>query len=73
MQGRLEVVRDVSLVARFERYERIGSKNQDAVIGDLGMAWQPAPWLIMKAGYRLSDRQTRDVRRGIFTSFSVIF
>ena len=73
VQGRLEVVRDVSLVARVERFERLGSKDQDAVIGDLGAAWQPAPWLILKAGYRLSDRQTSDVRRGFFTSFSVIF
>ncbi len=73
VQGRLEVVRDVSLVARVERYEQLGAKDQDAVIGDLGVAWQPAPWLIMKASYRLSDQQTNDVRRGLFTSFSVIF
>ena len=73
VQGRLEVVRDVSLVARVERFERLGSKDQDAVIGDLGAAWQPVPWLNLKAGYRLADRQTSDVRRGFFSSFSVIF
>ena len=73
VQGRLEVVRDLSLVARFERFDGIGSKGQDAVIGDLGMAWLPVPWLNMKAGYRLSDQQTSEVRRGFFMSLSVIF
>lgn len=73
VQGRLEVLRDLSLVARVERYEQLGGGNGDAVIGDLGVAWQPAPWLIMKVGYRLSDQQTSEVQRGLFTSFSVIF
>ncbi|MEZ4279458.1 MAG: hypothetical protein R3F21_07585 [Myxococcota bacterium] len=73
VQGRYEIVWDVSLVARFERFDRLGSKDRDVVIGDVGMAWQPAPWLITKAGYRLSDRQTSDVRRGLFMSLSVIF
>ena len=73
VQGRLEVVRDLSLVARFERFDKLGSKDQDAIIGDLGMAWLPVPWLNMKAGYRLSDHQTSEARRGFFMSLSVIF
>lgn len=73
VQGRVEIVRDLSLVARFERYDKLGSRNQDSVIGDLGVACLPVPWLNMKVGYRLSDRQNADVRRGLFTSFSVIF
>ncbi len=73
VQGRYELVRDVNLVARYEYFNRIGSKATAAHISDLGFAWQPAPWLILKATYRFSTRENDDVDRGLSSSISVVF
>lgn len=73
VQGRYEILRGFHLVARYEFFDRLGSKGDDVHIGDLGFAWQPTPWLLLKATYRLSDQETDDVDRGVSSSISVVF
>ena len=60
------------LVARFEHFDRDGS--HDALnVWDLGLTWYPRTWLVLKGGYRLSNRLTDDVEEGITSSLSVLF
>jgi len=47
--------------------------RQDADVFIVGLTWMPKKFLIFKAGYQFSDRQTELVRRGMFASFSVLF
>jgi hypothetical protein len=76
VQGVCEVVPEylpnVYLVGRYEHFHRPGPAN-DANIGDLGVTWIPLPFLRFKATYRLSDRETDDVARGVKVTFSVVF
>ncbi|HKJ23656.1 MAG TPA: hypothetical protein VKB65_02460 [Myxococcota bacterium] len=65
-------LRGVYLVGRFEHFDRDGHDN-DLDVWDLGATWYPKPWLVLKAGYRLSDRITDDVEEGITASISVLF
>lgn len=73
LQARYELLRGFNLVARYEFFDRLDSESQTVHLGDLGIAWQPAPWLILKGTYRFSDRETDDVRRGLSSSISVVF
>jgi hypothetical protein len=65
-------LRDFYFVARFEHFDPRGA-SEDANLWDLGITWIPVDYLNLKAGYRLSDRQTEDVRDGLTASFSVLF
>jgi hypothetical protein len=66
------LLRDVYFVARYEHFDPRGS-SQDANLWDLGLTWIPVDYLNLKAGYRLSDRQTDDVSDGLTASISVLF
>lgn len=72
LQGVFEVVPTFYGVARYERIDPSGS-SQDAHLGDFGVAWVPKPYLILKASYRATDRQTEVVRRGLSLSFSFVY
>lgn len=73
IQGRFDLVDGFSFVARYEYFDRIGSGRPAAHIGDVGFAWFAQPWLILKATYRFSSRETDDVQRGLSSSISVVF
>ena len=66
------VLRDFYFVARYEHFDPRGS-SEDANLWDLGITWIPVDYLNIKAGYRLSDRQTDDVSDGLTASVSVLF
>jgi hypothetical protein len=66
------ILRGFYFVARYEHFDPDGS-TEDANLWDLGITWMPVPYLNIKAGYRLSDRQTEDVREGLTASLSVLF
>jgi len=72
VQAVYEVLPGFHLVGRYERFDPSGS-SEDADIFDLGVAWIPLHYLILKADYRLSDHQNEQVRRGLSMSFSVLF
>ena len=63
---------NVYLVGRYEHFHPSGPSN-DANLWDLGVTWIPRPYLRLKATYRLSDRETDAVARGLKLTFSVIF
>ncbi|MBK7948414.1 MAG: hypothetical protein IPK00_06645 [Deltaproteobacteria bacterium] len=73
VQGRLQVLRGFHLLTRYEFFDRLGSRDDRVHVGDLGFAWQPFDWLILKATYRVSDQETDDVERGLSSSLSVVF
>jgi len=58
-------------VGRVEHFDISGPRPVD--LADLGLAWLPVRWLNVKLDYRVADRETPQVRRGIFTSLSVLF
>ncbi len=72
VQGVYEIVPTLNLVARYEHIDPSG-REEDAHIGDVGVAWIPKPYLHVKASYRFTDKQTEEVRRGLSMSFSFIF
>jgi len=59
-------------VARYEHFDPTGEK-EDVDIGELGLTWLPVPYLNLKVNYRFTDKQTEEVGRGLFASFSVLF
>jgi hypothetical protein len=63
---------NVYLVGRYEHFHPSEPDN-DANLWDLGVTWIPRPYLRLKATYRLSDRETNDVARGVKVTFSVVF
>lgn len=65
-------LRGLYLVGRYEHNDPSGS-IETTNIGDVGLTWIPTHFVIIKAGYRFSDRQTEEVRRGFFSSISVLF
>jgi hypothetical protein len=66
------LLRGLHAVGRYEHFDREGP-DPAVDLGDLGLAWMPRRFLIVKADYRLASHQTPDVRRGLFSSISVIF
>jgi hypothetical protein len=58
-------------VSRYEHFDTSGPRGADLV--DVGVAWLPKPWLNFKADYRFANRETPQVRRGLYTSLSVLF
>ena len=72
VQGVYEIVPTLNLVARYEHIDPSG-REEDAHLGDVGVAWIPKPYLHFKASYRFTDKQTETVRRGLSMSFSFIF
>jgi hypothetical protein len=65
-------LRSLHLVGRYEHFEP-SKWSRTSNLGDVGVAWIPRSFLILKAGYRFADRQSEEVRRGFFASFSVLF
>lgn len=65
-------LRTLNLVARYEHFAPRGW-SQTSNLWDLGAAWLPEHFLILKAGYRFADQQSDEVHRGFFASFSVLF
>jgi hypothetical protein len=72
VQGVLDVFPTFHLVARYERIDRKG-RSEDAHIGDFGIAWIPKPYIHLRTSYRVTDKQTEEVRRGLSVSLSFIF
>ena len=73
LEGFSPLLRGLHAVARYEHFDPREDGKRDANLWNLGLTWYPTPFLILKAGYQLSDRQTDDVTRGLFTSISVLF
>jgi hypothetical protein len=65
-------LRSLHLVGRYEHFDPSGwSRRSD--LWDLGAAWLPRDFVVLKAGYRLADHDSEEVARGFFASFSVLF
>lgn len=67
-----ESLRTVHLVGRYEHFHP-SKPGRDANLGNLGLAWIPMRFLILKGGYQFADRETELVSRGLFASISVLF
>jgi hypothetical protein len=65
------LLRSLHLVARYEHYDPAGERAAD--LGNVGLAWIPAPFLIVKGGYQFADDRPDPVQRGLFGSVSLIF
>jgi hypothetical protein len=65
------LLRRLYAVGRYEYFAPSSSRKSQ--IGDVGLAWIPRHFLIVKAGYRFADRQSEEVQRGFFSSISVLF
>lgn len=72
VQSVIEIVPTLHLVGRYEHIDPSG-REEDAHLGDLGVAWTPKPYLHFKATYRFTNKQTEEVRRGLSASFSIVF
>jgi hypothetical protein len=66
-------LRHLYLVGRYEHFDPSSDWSRDVDLWDLGVAWQPLRFLNIKAGYRLSNRETDEVSRGLTASLSVLF
>lgn len=72
LQGVVEVLPRVSLVLRYERYERRRARNAiDMVIG--GIAYKPWPWLVLKSEYDAADHRAEESPPGFRASVAVLF
>ena len=65
-------LRGLHLVGRYEYFNPSGPEPASH-IGNLGMAWTPTRFLIIKAGYQFTDQPSDFVNRGFFSSISVLF
>jgi hypothetical protein len=72
LQGVYEVIPNFYFVARYEHFDPSGS-SEDADLADLGLTWVPVQWLRFKVDYRVSNRETEEVRRGLKATISVLF
>lgn len=72
LQSVLEVVPTFYLVARYEYFAPLGPEP-NVNLADLGVAWIPKHFLQFRVGYRVADRQTQDVSRGVKAFFAVLF
>jgi len=72
VQGSLEVLPNFYLNARYE-HSAFNEMLPDVEIGDVGITWTPFPYLILKAGYRFTDRTHEEVSEGFKGSISVFF
>ena len=72
LQGSLEVLPSFFLNARYE-HSSFNEMLSNVEIGDVGVTWTPIPYLILKAGYRFTDRLNEEVTEGFKGSISVIF
>jgi hypothetical protein len=73
LDGLSRYLRGLYLVGRYEYFDPSDSPGKEVNLFDVGLAWIPANFLVIKAGYRFSDRQTELVQRGLFTSISILF
>ena len=73
LDGLSRYLRGLHLVGRYEHFDPSDSPGEEVNVYDVGLAWIPANFLVIKVGYRLSDRQTELVQRGLFTSISILF
>lgn len=67
----VDFLRRLYLVGRYEHFNP--SQGRSANIVNLGLTWRPARFLVIKANYQLSDRETERVDRGLFSSISILF
>jgi hypothetical protein len=63
--------RGLHVVGRYEYCDPAGGPRSN--VWNAGLAWSPARFLIVKAGYQFTDRRTESVNRGLFTSISILF
>lgn len=73
LQTRLEVWPGISLVGRYEYFDRVDVPDTRSHVGDVGIVWQPVPWLVIKGTHRFASEQSDDVRRGFASSIAVVF
>jgi hypothetical protein len=71
--GSSRALRGLHLVGRYEHFDPWDAPGEEVDLFDAGLAWIPANFLVIKVGYRFADRQTELVRRGLFTSVSILF
>jgi len=64
-------LRSLHLVARYEHFDP--DSERGANLWHVGLAWIPAPFLIVKGGYQFANHRTDPVQRGLFGSVSLLF
>ncbi|MCZ6782870.1 MAG: hypothetical protein O7G30_06120, partial [Proteobacteria bacterium] len=72
LMGVYEIRKSFYVVARYEHYDPLGVVASFD-IGDFGLGWTPWPFLNVKAGYRVSNREAEQVTRGFTASISFLF
>lgn len=71
-QAALECVPHVFAVGRYEHFEP-GAGRGTLDLFDLGLAWRPIPFLILKADYLIETRRSASEPPGIRASISLLF
>ena len=68
----VEMVRTLYLVGRYERFDPPGG-GRALNLFDLGLAWEPLPYLRLKADYLIADHRDELAEPGLRLSFSLLF
>jgi hypothetical protein len=71
LQTAYELMRPVYLIARYEYYSPVGDAEVNLI--DLGIAYRPVPYALVKADYRIADRHTDYAPGGFFGSLAFLF
>lgn len=72
VQGVYDLTRDLHLVTRYELYESAASDEANSGF-DLGLAWNPARHLFLKADFLLAPSRADEFERGFIASLAVLF
>ena len=71
-QAVFEIVTHIYAVARYEYFDP-GSTEKTLELYDVGVAWRPIPFLILKADYLFANHSSESERPGIRSSLSLLF
>jgi hypothetical protein len=70
----VDLLRSLHVVGRYEHFDPMEGQGAGASnLGNVGLAWLPVRFLVLKAGYQFADQQTEFVDRGLFSSMSILF
>jgi hypothetical protein len=68
----VDLLRSLHVVGRYEHFDPVEGATASN-LGNVGLTWIPARFLVLKVGYQFADQQTELVERGLFSSISILF